>query len=164
MSESNRLTRLTERKKELENELDEYYEVLKSVIDIIRLENDLKALLAEIDTALQAHFRANTQTQSAKANGHAEVRLIPFAVIDAVDENSPASKAGLVVNDEVLKFGICHAGNHNGLRKVAEFVATMDGREIEVTVKRDGEEKKLHLTPDSRWGGRGSLGCHLTPK
>jgi hypothetical protein len=31
MSETGKLTRLTERKKELENELDEYYEVLKSV-------------------------------------------------------------------------------------------------------------------------------------
>lgn len=140
------------------------YTVRRTRVDIIRLENDLKALLAEIDVALQEHFRSNSHSQPAGANGHAEVRLIPFAVIDMVNENSPASKAGLEVNDEVLKFGICHAGNHNGLRKVAEFVATMDGREIEVTVKRDGEQKKLHLIPDSRWGGRGSLGCHLTPK
>lgn len=145
------------------------YNVRRLRVDIIRLENDLKSLLSEIDTKLQQHFQANaTSSNQSHTNGHAahltESQLIAFAIIDIVNENSPASKAGLQVDDELLKFGPIHAGNHNGLRRVAELVSTKDGSEIELTVKRDGEQKSLTLVPDSHWGGRGSLGCHLNPK
>ena len=115
-----------------------------------------------------------------------EVALAPFARVDAVAANSPASAAGLKEEDLILKFGAINHTNHNHLRAIAaivpEVAATNDG--IEVTVRRrhhrshhhhgqqpssnqgnsNGENEILKITLVPKpWEGRGLIGCHIVP-
>lgn len=44
-----------------------------------------------------------------------------------------------------------------------EVVQSSQGREIDVVVLREEVKVRLRLTPQTGWGGRGMLGCHLLP-
>lgn len=113
-----------------------------------------------------------------------EVELKPFARVDAVAENSPASTAGLKEEDLILKFGAINHTNHNHLKAIAALVpevAAMN-KGIEVTLRRrksrhhHGEPAStpgssnieeeitmtITLTPKP-WDGRGLIGCHIVP-
>lgn len=105
--------------------------------------------------------------------------LVPFAVIDAVAPNSPASAAGLHEGDLVVKFGSATHLNHDDLRLIAELVPAAAGNKNEIplkilrrrTVSQEHDEAhnveagvRMELTMNvlpGPWGGRGLLGCHI---
>ncbi|CAO3609324.1 unnamed protein product [Cunninghamella echinulata] len=88
---------------------------------------------------------------------------IPFAKVNAVAPDSPASSAGLQRNDQIIQFGNITATNHQQLQALAGVVSTNIGQSIEIKIMRDQQEMILSLIPRMDWGGRGALGCHIVP-
>ncbi|KAL3827244.1 hypothetical protein ACHAXA_004719 [Cyclostephanos tholiformis] len=95
---------------------------------------------------------------------------IPFAIIDEVSLDSPASEAGIQVNDVLLRFGDVDSTNHRDFRAIAELLpfASSENRSISVIVRRGsaalGGSTEITVTLRPRpWGGRGLLGCHIRP-
>ena len=106
-----------------------------------------------------------------RGGGHGAGRA--FGVIDEVSPCSPADMDGLKVGDLVTDFaGIRLRGVGGGtaageraeglLPRVAEALASNEGKVIQVSVLRRGESRTLALTPRA-WAGRGLLGAHLRP-
>lgn len=165
------LQALMKRKTNIESELDELISVLdthkvdmstplvtrdefpRSDIDvaqirsartqIIRLRNDLKSVLSDIERQLHAHYSrisATVKTTETSENGtkttttiatmvEEEEELIAdapvhisFALVDEVVANSPASSAGLIVGDTIVEFGHLHVGNNERLKRLANVV------------------------------------------
>ena len=98
----------------------------------------------------------------------------PFAIIDEVSPDSPASEAGLLVNDLIIRFGNVNSRNHCDFRAIAELVPKVAGESgvIKVAVRRKTLElggaveliktEVVELRPRP-WAGRGMLGCHIVP-
>ncbi|UKZ79495.1 hypothetical protein TrVFT333_007250 [Trichoderma virens FT-333] len=145
---------------------------------IIRLRNDYKDLMTEIEKYLHEHFASIQEGDEAPSTAGDEPRILPdsqseqldepFAKVNTVAPGSPAQQAGLQAGDEIRNFGYVNRSNHDGLKKVAECVQGNEGRNIFIKVSRpDGvarrQELRLTLTPRKDWGGRGMLGCHILP-
>jgi len=88
--------------------------------------------------------------------------LEPFAQIDSVADGGPAATAGVSIGDLLLKFGVLHASNHDGLRALARLTQRSEGEIIPLLVQRGDTKLTLQLQP-RRWAGAGLLGCHLVP-
>ncbi|KAG6948196.1 hypothetical protein JG688_00015201 [Phytophthora aleatoria] len=88
--------------------------------------------------------------------------LLPFAVVESVQSESPAETAGLEAQDRVLRFGTADASNHRELAAVRDIVQRNIGSGIRVVVRRQSEILALELTPQT-WRGPGVLGCLLQP-
>ncbi|EGX92029.1 26S proteasome non-ATPase regulatory subunit 9, putative [Cordyceps militaris CM01] len=145
---------------------------------IIRLKNDYKEIMANAEKFLHEHF-ANAAESGESGTPTASTSTIlpdsdtqsleaPFAKVNAVSANSPAELSGLKAGDEIRNFGYVNWANHDGLKKVAECVQGNEGSNIFIRVSRTSgvasrEELRLTLTPQRNWGGRGMLGCHITP-
>lgn len=99
--------------------------------------------------------------------------LTPFAKVNAISPNGPAQQADMRVGDEILQFASLTGTNahqspvNKDLGNLPSVVQRGTG--ITVMVLRGGngdstrQVKRLHLTPNDGWGGRGLLGCHLLP-
>ncbi|GAA5871262.1 hypothetical protein JCM3774_000894 [Rhodotorula dairenensis] len=199
--------RLTQLKLGIQAQLDVYFDVLRSngcnmetpLVDpegypradidvagvrtarvhIIRLRNDLKALLQDMELVVvhalprQDNDDDKVEPESlrpgasglgmAAAAGGDDDPARPFARVDAVAPNSPANQAGLVREDLVVSLGSVSSTNHDNLRAVAALVARSEGVALSLAVLRNGTRTELVLTPRSGWGGRGLLGCHIVP-
>ena len=101
--------------------------------------------------------------------------VTPFAIIDEVSPDSPASEAGIKKDDVLLMFGDVDHTNHREFRAIAELlpsVAASEDRTITVVVRRKTSElggfaelmktEVVELRPRP-WDGRGLLGCHIRP-
>ncbi|TFA98573.1 26S proteasome non-ATPase regulatory subunit 9 [Trichoderma ghanense] len=145
---------------------------------IIRLRNDYKELMTNIEKYLHEHFANVQDKDEAPSTAGEELRILPdshteqldepFAKVNTVAAGSPAEQAGLQAGDEIRNFGYVNRSNHDGLKKVAECVMGNEGRNIFIRVSRpDGvarrQELRLTLVPRKDWGGRGMLGCHILP-
>eukprot|EP00698_Gefionella_okellyi_P003892 TRINITY_DN13606_c0_g1_i1.p1 TRINITY_DN13606_c0_g1~~TRINITY_DN13606_c0_g1_i1.p1 ORF type:complete len:237 (-),score=39.32 TRINITY_DN13606_c0_g1_i1:60-743(-) len=138
------------------------------------LQTDHVALLKQIESGLGQVFGsgqaakavpAATETRvPAAAAAPREPRLVPFATVNTVSDDSPAKAAGLFPADRVIQFGDVHAANHNKLQRVAEVVRGSINKPISVTVLRGAKAElvQVQLTPQT-WSGQGLLGCHLLP-
>lgn len=85
----------------------------------------------------------------------------PFLIVTLVDENSPGSTAGIQVNDRVLKFGPFNNENFTNLAAIGELVKNSQNMQINVKVRRNGnEELDLTITPKT-WTGQGLLGFKI---
>jgi 26S proteasome non-ATPase regulatory subunit 9 len=96
----------------------------------------------------------------------AAAELRPFAVVDEVSDDSPASSAGVRVGDQLCRFGdVVWDGLGAAsalLPSVAAVLQANRGREVETVLLRQGRSVSLRLVP-REWAGRGLLGCHLRP-
>ncbi|KAK2592042.1 putative 26S proteasome regulatory subunit [Conoideocrella luteorostrata] len=144
---------------------------------IIRLRNDYKDLMANIEKYLHEHFASMEGDNGAVPGGGTSVPQVlpdshtdgldePFAKVNTVAAGSPADHAGLKEGDELRNFGFVNKTNHDNLKKVAECVQGNEGRNIFIKVSRAAgfaqrQELRLSLTPVRDWGGRGMLGCHI---
>lgn len=176
---------LIQQKKDLEEKLDDLYNVLKSHncdmdtplltpdgfpradidvaqcritrAEIIRLRNDLSEVMQQIEKQLIVHFQNSNQQQESNSKGstNTDKLAIPFAKINTVNENSTASEAGLKPGDLLVQFGNANITNHAKLSKLASELKNNDV--IDILVKREGNVVDLKLK------GRGSLGCHVLP-
>ncbi|XP_074653038.1 26S proteasome non-ATPase regulatory subunit 9-like [Tubulanus polymorphus] len=144
------------------------YSVRHARHQIICLQNDLKAVMKEIEENLhKLHAEAREKTVDSGEEQRMEIGassqdLNAFARVDRVDEGSPASQSGLRVDDKLLEFGSVNSTNFQSLQNVATVVQHGKGRPLNVTVIRNTEVVHLALTPNT-WTGRGLLGCNIVP-
>ncbi|ORX35786.1 hypothetical protein BD324DRAFT_631685 [Kockovaella imperatae] len=96
----------------------------------------------------------------------------PLARVNSVAPGSPAFRAGLQSRDVIYSFGNVTQATTGGLQAVGTLVAQSEGQTLTVLVERKSNSSsdehqpqrlRLRLTPQSGWGGRGSLGCHIVP-
>lgn len=146
---------------------------------IIRLKNDYKDLMANVEKHLHEHFASLDEGNESNLPSGSTVPPVlpdsdadgldkPFAKVNSVAAGSPADRAGLKQGDEIRNFGYVNETNHDNLKKVAECVQGNEGRNIFIKVSRASgvaqrHELRLTLTPARDWGGRGMLGCHIVP-
>ncbi|KAF9548069.1 hypothetical protein EC957_007352 [Mortierella hygrophila] len=160
--------------------------------NIIRIKNDLRALMRRIEEALHAvHAEelerkqkqaaekkmeqelagaASVESSSAKSatvtdKAAVEQSLRPFAIVFAVAPGSPAGEAGLMKDDKIAVFGPVTIKTPSTLRTVTEHLQSRENQPIVVKVQR-GESTELVslvLVPKQGWGGPGLLGCHIVP-
>ena len=140
------------------------YSVRHARAQLRRLQNDHRALMADIEaglTQLHARHREVGATAAAPAGGSATPPAA-FLQVTGVTEGSPAAEAGLRSGDQLAALGSVHADNFCSLSDVAGVVQHSSGRPLAVTALRDGRRLTLQLTPRS-WAGQGLLGCSLVP-
>ncbi|KAI7873694.1 uncharacterized protein EV154DRAFT_527754 [Mucor mucedo] len=141
---------------------------------VIRLRNDHKAVMADIERILhEIHQakRAGSATTGGAANDVThlseedtiETTPVAFAIVNAVAPDSPAYSAGLRRNDRICKFGHIDEKNHQNLLALNALIGQSENIPVPVSLLRDGEILNITVTPKSGWGGRGTLGCHLLP-
>lgn len=95
----------------------------------------------------------------------------PFALVDQVFPASPASEAGLQMNDKLVAIGAVSLRSSptpsQALSLLPGLVRQHENIAVDVVVKRQNssdqtETLNLSLTP-RRWGGQGLLGFHIVP-
>ncbi|XP_012878553.1 PREDICTED: 26S proteasome non-ATPase regulatory subunit 9 [Dipodomys ordii] len=149
------------------------YQVRTARHNIICLQNDHKAVMKQVEEALhQLHARDKEKQARDMAEAHQEAmshrrghsHSLPqaFAKVNSVSPGSPASTAGLQVDDEIVEFGSVNPQNFQSLHNISSVVQHSEGKPLNVTVIRRGEKHQLRLVP-SRWTGRGLLGCNIVP-
>jgi len=115
----------------------------------------------EPETKGQSQPKTKVESSSEKNFVSPQTLEEPFATVDEVSENSPASQGGIQLNDEIIQFGNINKTNHRNLQAVAELVRNSEGKSIIVKVKRRELEtsiiKNLTIVPQ-KWSGRGLLG------
>ncbi|KAM0752494.1 hypothetical protein T439DRAFT_209680 [Meredithblackwellia eburnea MCA 4105] len=193
--------RLTDLKDSIQSRLDVYFEVLASnkvtmetpLIDpegfpradidvagirtarsqIIRLRNDLKAVMNDMSSLLERGLPRETekpkneeedQTGPQPMNVDENAR-VAFAKVDAVAPGGPSATAGLQRGDRIVTLGPVNASNHDSLKELAALVGKSEGVTLPLVILRGDGDSVLHLrlTPKGGWGGRGLLGCHVVP-
>ncbi|KAG8056782.1 hypothetical protein GUJ93_ZPchr0002g24010 [Zizania palustris] len=87
------------------------------------------------------------------------VTRLPFAMIDEMTDGSPAAVDGLLLWDEIVKFGNVEAGDRLQERLVSEALSNEDCQ-VPLVIIRQGAPLNLTVTP-RKWHGRGLLGCHF---
>nr|XP_058896706.1 26S proteasome non-ATPase regulatory subunit 9 isoform X2 [Kogia breviceps] len=150
------------------------YQVRTARHNIVCLQNDHKAVMKQVEEALHqlhAHDKEKQARDLAEARkeavshglGHSQ-GLSPaqaFATVNGVSPGSPASIAGLQVDDEIVEFGSVNTQNFQSLQNIGSVVQHSEGP-LNVTVIRRGEKYQLRLVP-TRWAGKGLLGCNIIP-
>ncbi len=79
--------------------------------------------------------------------------------IDSVDAGKPAEEAGFKAGDVILSV----AGQNATHFEVSQLISGNPGKEIPVTVDRDGQEVKLMVTPKADEKGEGKIGIRMLP-
>lgn len=138
-------------------------------VKIIRVRNDHKRVLLELEQKMIAHFQLQTTSgadtivvdvQDSLDKPTSPLTNVPFALIQEVAYGSPAEACGLRNNDKLVRFDDVTVTNHNRLQAIPSRVKA----DVPVTVEvvRDDDLVELTLTPRV-WAGRGVLGCRLVP-
>ncbi|KAI8060470.1 hypothetical protein BC940DRAFT_311868 [Gongronella butleri] len=158
---------------------------------IICLRNDHKQVMQEIEAVLH-HIHQQAQSASSRAQQQPLASTsasndttttttttsstpsepmdtedaplqVPFAKVNAVSPDSPASAAGLARNDLIVQFGSLRADHMRPLSSLTTIVQASMDQPLPVVVLRNNEPLHLTLIPSTNWGGRGALGCHIVP-
>mmetsp|Transcript_15923 Transcript_15923/g.19433 ORF Transcript_15923/g.19433 Transcript_15923/m.19433 type:complete len:280 (-) Transcript_15923:679-1518(-) len=110
---------------------------------------------------------SNTQTNSTETHFKSE----PFAIINHVQEGSPADKGGLKMSDQIIQIGTVDSTNHRGLRAVNEVVqrSFSDKTALRFVILRkfentDTKSKVLNLQILPYIFKNGLLGCEIKLK
>ncbi|XP_048641522.1 26S proteasome non-ATPase regulatory subunit 9 isoform X1 [Marmota marmota marmota] len=151
------------------------YQVRTARHNIICLQNDHKAVMKQVEEALHqlhAHDKEKQARDLAEAHeeamshrmSHNEGHSLSqaFAKVNSISPGSPASIAGLQVDDEIVEFGSVNTQNFQSLHNIGSVVQHSEGKPLNVTVIRRGERHQLRLVP-TRWAGKGLLGCNIIP-
>ncbi|KAK1935394.1 26S proteasome non-ATPase regulatory subunit 9 [Phytophthora citrophthora] len=147
--------------KKIETLLPRVFEAKSSKIQAKEVENPVEK--TPVSDATERMQQLETEWKQKLHEVKPEERdLLPFAVVDSVQSESPAEMAGLQSQDQVLRFGTADASNHRELAAVRDIVQRNIGSGIRVLVRRQTEILALELTPQT-WRGPGVLGCLLQP-
>lgn len=136
---------------------------------LAEINTDYKALMKQIEqTMLQLHNElppvpTSVPTASENTDNITTVApLKPMAKLDEIFPGSPAATAGIHLNDFLIQFGTVTSNTNNFLKSIVELVGKSVNQPIPMVVLRNSERVELSITPQP-WGGRGLLGCHLSP-
>ncbi|PIA17927.1 hypothetical protein COEREDRAFT_40090 [Coemansia reversa NRRL 1564] len=133
---------------------------------LICKQNDLRWLMSEIERNLVS-LHNTIQKDTSASDAATSQRQRPFARVSIVTPNSPASEAGLLVGDKIVKYGSVDATNHDNFKKLSTETINNINKPLPVTIERvvDGRPQILELTLRLRhgWGGESLLGCHILP-
>eukprot|EP00794_Sanderia_malayensis_P010925 gene10925-12086_t len=129
---------------------------------IICLQNDLNAIMKQIEEGIhKAHAMARenktTKNDEQMDTTDDDMCLKPFLKVDLVSQSSPAERAGLQVNDLILKFGTIKEDNFLGLQSIGSLVQHSKGNPLPIIIQRQEKTRCLTLTPNT-WSGKGLLG------
>ncbi|GAA5937845.1 Nas2p [Sporobolomyces koalae] len=132
-------------------------------VQIIRLSNDLKQVELDLGRLVQ-HALSSTEA-AARTEPSTREPLLPFAKVNSVAADSPAQTAGLEADDMIISISSIDCTNHENLTRVGQLVTASEGKPLPVVIERTRDQKRhvLRLVPQSGWGGRGLLGCHIVP-
>ncbi|KAI5707109.1 hypothetical protein M8J75_014569 [Diaphorina citri] len=141
------------------------YQVRNARSRVVCIQNDLRALMKEIETNLHLVHSidgAASQTNtSSPVNQPAPILFNPIARIGEVVVNSPAERAGLVKDDIILEFGPINSSNFKSLQDIASTVRAGVNTDIPITVLRnEGTRQRLVLRPQP-FEGQGLVGCYF---
>mmetsp|Transcript_37122 Transcript_37122/g.73905 ORF Transcript_37122/g.73905 Transcript_37122/m.73905 type:complete len:228 (-) Transcript_37122:88-771(-) len=156
-------------------------------IDVINVKNkrrrlaeintDYKVLMKRIEGAMVELHQALPSAPAAPVNSSSSgllnlqssdsiitVNSQAMAKLDEILQDSPAALAGIQDGDLLLQFDNITASTDSFMTLIAQLVGKKVNESIRVVVKRpsSGALVELELVPKP-WGGRGLLGCHLTP-
>jgi len=97
--------------------------------------------------AFDGHPRLGVHVSDMDAEKAQELRLPEEygALIEKVEEDSPAAKAGLQANDVILSFAGERVRSVQQLRRLVR--ETPPGRSVSMEVSRDGQRRTLQVTP-----------------
>ncbi|KAI7833215.1 putative 26S proteasome non-ATPase regulatory subunit Nas2 [Kickxella alabastrina] len=130
-------------------------------------QNDLKALVGEIEQAIYNVHQQQQQKEDGKEAVGSEKFTKPFARVNMVAPGSPASEAGLMVGDSIVEYGKVNESNHEKLKMLIKETTENIGCPVKVKVERvlEGKPKmvSVDLVPRRGWGGDGLLGCFILP-
>eukprot|EP01024_Parvocaulis_polyphysoides_P067965 TRINITY_DN8214_c1_g1_i2.p1 TRINITY_DN8214_c1_g1~~TRINITY_DN8214_c1_g1_i2.p1 ORF type:complete len:203 (-),score=30.62 TRINITY_DN8214_c1_g1_i2:47-655(-) len=139
---------------------------------VSELKNDLKVVMDQISDLLEkihGTARENGEVKSAQSTQensnyqNQSQRYVPFAKVDEVAENSPASQAGVRVGDELCVFGSVTYSSSNHMALVAKELQDNEDKVVTAIFLRNGKVIQVGVTP-RKWSGRGLFGCHIVPK
>lgn len=88
--------------------------------------------------------------------------LSGIAVVDEVSDGGPAMNADIRCGDIVISFGDVSINEQKALSLIPKIVQDNLNKKIPVTIARNSVVLEVEVVP-SVWGGRGLLGCHLSP-
>ncbi|XP_058825286.1 26S proteasome non-ATPase regulatory subunit 9 [Topomyia yanbarensis] len=159
------------------NDID-VYQVRQARHQIICLQNDLKAIMKQIEQGLHT-VHAETAAQQRENLGSTKLLdmevdgegipairrtgpVKPIAKVNVVSDGSPAQEAGIALRDELIEFGTVNAANFRDLSQIGVLVRSCENKSIPVKIRRDGKIIDITLTPKA-WNGRGLLGCNIVP-
>ena len=152
------------------NDID-LYAVRTARQKVIRLRNDHKTLMRDIERKLHqlhAESKGNKASQSdtqVATDTEREVGMLGervFARVSMVSQGSPADKAELKNGDLLLEFGSVNISNFTNVTDISKVVQHSEGARVSVQVLRGDSRVGISLVP-KRWGGRGLLGCMVSP-
>ncbi|XP_008588980.1 PREDICTED: 26S proteasome non-ATPase regulatory subunit 9, partial [Galeopterus variegatus] len=116
------------------------YQVRTARHNIICLQNDHKAVMKQVEEALhQLHARDKEKQARDMAEAHKEAMshkvgqserhspLQAFAKVNSISPGSPASIAGLQVDDEIVEFGSVNTHNFQSLQNIGSVVQHSEG-------------------------------------
>lgn len=141
----------------------EHREVMKAIEDCLLTIHALSPEVSDGSAAAVTVVESSSSTTTTTSWPSTDTAsLQPMAVLDEVLPSSPAEEAGIRNGDLLLRFGDVTSQNGNPLPAIAKVVSASLSQAIEVEVRRGSSQMKLTLVPRT-WGGRGLLGCHLSP-
>ncbi|EGG02174.1 uncharacterized protein MELLADRAFT_110372 [Melampsora larici-populina 98AG31] len=149
---------LSRRKKEVEIELNEQFEVLKtnqtdlssSLIDrqgfprddildlpsvrvsrsrIHELKNDLRQIIEELSKTLPLILKPSSTPTPQESPTNL---MKPFAQVDLDSDHSPAYDSGIRAGDQLIRFGDIDVSNHDNLKALVSFTKENEGNQIDV--------------------------------
>lgn len=189
-----KLTQLINQRTELESELKVYMDILSAnhvgmqdpLVDsegyprqdvdvyqvrnarnrIIYIQNDLRALMREIEDNVHLVHSidgASAQTTEAATSNRTSAPVLyhPIARIGDVVPTSPAQRAGLMKDDIVLEFGPINSSNFKSLQDIASTVRACVNTDITLTVLRNGGTRHRLLLKPQPFDGQGLVGCYF---
>eukprot|EP01025_Chloroclados_australasicus_P004992 TRINITY_DN11403_c0_g1_i1.p2 TRINITY_DN11403_c0_g1~~TRINITY_DN11403_c0_g1_i1.p2 ORF type:complete len:233 (-),score=27.81 TRINITY_DN11403_c0_g1_i1:402-1019(-) len=142
---------------------------------VSELQNDLKNVIEKISDLLERLHSVAREAGSVRQKEPSNSTMqpisdklqmadyVPFAVVDEVAENSPASEAGIQVGDQLCLFGSVTHLSRDKLPSIANVLQTNENKIVKTVFLRNDEIVAMDLIP-RKWNGRGLLGCHIVPK
>lgn len=159
----------------------DYKQLMKRIESLTKDMFALKPLTSNSEEAVHADPTAPSHSVASKHTA-IPAALGPMAVLDEIILDSPAFSAGVRNGDRLLQFGHVTHATPNYMQSIAKLVGESVQKSISVVVERrrnvaessgdsaaavesttyTNEIIQLTLVPRP-WGGRGLLGCHLSP-
>jgi serine protease Do len=114
----------------------------------INMAKAVQGQLMETGTVQRGYLGISMQPLSPDMAEFFKLDTTSGAIITSVMEDSPAEKAGLKKDDVIIRIGDKQINDIQDVKNIIGF--TVPGKEVEMTIIRDGKERKVSLTVGSQ--------------